>query len=432
MIAKIGKGENLLGALSYNHLKVDNEQAAVLLTNKIAESMDGKYSAAHINKYFEPYLIANKNTEKIVRHISLNPDPNDQVTNEYFKDIAQEYMEKMGYGNQPYIVYKHNDIDRAHIHIVTVCVDLSGTKISDSHDHPRSMAICREIERKFGLIPATEKQQADSTKKFKPINYKEGDIKSQIASVIRYLPKYYKFQSMGAYNALLSLFNITAEKVNGELNGQQKSGLVYFALNENGEKNSNPFKASKFGPHAGLPFLENQFALSRAYYKAGVPKNSLKNTIEIALHTTSDELNFKSHLVEQGINAVIRRNEAGRIYGVTFIDHESKSVWNGSQLGKNLSANAFNDLWLNHGVQYREVVEKSTNMPAKSTEEDPEISHKLHSIFNFLTEPGGVQFENVGLLDSISGIISDAQGEDYEEIDFENRMKKKRKKGRKR
>lgn len=432
MIAKIGKGENLIGALSYNHLKVDNEKGAVLLTNKIAESMDGKYSAAHINKYFEPYLIANKNTEKMVRHISLNPDPKDQVTNENFKDIAQEYMIKMGYGNQPYIVYKHNDIDRAHIHIVTVCVDLSGTKISDSHDHPRSMAICREIERKFGLIPATEKQKVDSRQKFRPVNYKEGDIKSQIASVVRYLPQYYKFQSMGAYNALLSLFNITAEKVSGELNGQQKSGLVYFALNENGEKNSNPFKASKFGPIAGLPFLESQFGLSRAYYKVGEPKNSLKKIIEVAMHTTSSEVNFKSHLVEQGINVVIRKNETGRIYGITFIDHESKSVWNGSQLGKDLSANIFNDLWSTDRINRTNEIEKSTNIPVKTNGEAPAASNQLHSIFNFLGEAGSNHFENVGLYDGIAGIIPDSQGEDYEEIDFENRMKRKRRKGRKR
>lgn len=432
MIAKIGKGENLIGALLYNQQKLDIEKGEVLLTSKIPESLNGRYTVSHINRYFEPYLIANKHTEKLVRHISLNPDPQDKVTDENFRSIAQEYMEKMGYGNQPYIVYKHNDIDRTHIHIVTVCVDLRGNKISDSHDHPKSMAVCREIERKFGLIPATEKQQADSEQKFRPVSYKEGDIKSQIASVVRYLPKYYKFQSLGTYNALLSLFNIMAEKVSGELNGEPKSGLIYFAVNETGEKASNPFKASKFGANAGLPTLEKHFKLSRDCFTSTELKKSLKNTIEIAIHSTTNESNFKSHLVEQGINVVIRRNESGRIYGVTFIDHQSRSVWNGSQLGKNLSANPFNDLWLNHDQQYRELIEKGTNMPTKSTVDAPAMSHKLHSIFNFLSESGSFHLETVGLFDGIAGVIPDFQGEDYEEIDFENRMKKKRRKGRKR
>lgn len=44
---------------------------------------------------------------------------------------------------------------------------------------------------------------------------------------------------------------------------------------------------------------------------------------------------------------MVHRNDAGRIYGMTFIDHNSKTVWNGSRLGKELSANVFNDYWNN-------------------------------------------------------------------------------------
>ena len=122
MIAKIGKGSNMYGAILYNQQKVDNENGAVLLLNKIPDTMNGKYSVSYFNKCFEPYLSANIKTEKTVRHISLNPDPADKVSDEQFTDMAQEYMERMGYGNQPYIVFKHTDIDRTHIHIVSTCV----------------------------------------------------------------------------------------------------------------------------------------------------------------------------------------------------------------------------------------------------------------------------------------------------------------------
>ncbi|WP_039889527.1 hypothetical protein [Chryseobacterium populi] len=67
------------------------------------------------------------------------------------------------------------------------------------------------------------------------------------------------------------------------------------------------------------------------------------NTVELAIHITNSETEFKKQLKEQGINAVVRRNESGRIYGIMFIDHESRSVWNASQLDRNLSANRFND-----------------------------------------------------------------------------------------
>ena len=60
-------------------------------------------------------------------------------------------MQKMGYGNQPYITYKHTDTHNTHIHIVSVCVDEQGKKISDAYEHRRSMTACRELEVDFGL-----------------------------------------------------------------------------------------------------------------------------------------------------------------------------------------------------------------------------------------------------------------------------------------
>src|SRR5690606_15356872 len=155
----------------------------------------------------------------------------------------------------------------------------------------------------------------------------------------------YSYASFGAYNALLLLFNITAEEVKGELHGQPKNGLVYFALNGQGEKASNPFKASLFGKQAGLDGLQSQFAKAKAKMKADPIRAVRKSTIVVAMHSSTDEADLKKPPVEPGSNSGGRRNGEGRIYGMTFIDHESRTVWNGSALGKNLSANVFNDWW---------------------------------------------------------------------------------------
>lgn len=347
MIAKIGKGSNMYGAILYNQQKVDNENGAVLLLNKIPDTIDGKYSVQYFNKCFEPYLSANIKTEKTVRHISLNPDPADKVSDEQFTEIAQEYMERMGYDNQPYIVLKYTDIDRTHIHIVSTCVGIDGKKIRDDYDHQRSMTICRDLETKYNLNKAIEQEQKQTNKVFKPVNYKNGDIKSQIASVVRHLPKYYGYSNMGSYNALLSLFNITVEEVKGERNGQSVNGLVYVALDENGNKTSNPFKASLFGKGAGVTQLQKYFEQSKEKMKTNPARSVLKNAIELAIHTTNSATEFEKQLVEEGINTVVRRNDNGRIYGITFIDHESRSVCNASQLDRNLSANLFNEWWNN-------------------------------------------------------------------------------------
>ncbi|WLD23227.1 conjugal transfer protein MobB [Flavobacterium dauae] len=419
MIAKIGKGSNMYGAILYNQQKVDNENGAVLLLNKIPDTVDGKYSVAYFNKCFEPYLSANIKTEKTVRHISLNPDPADKVNDEQFTEIAQEYMERMGYGSQPYIVFKHTDIDRTHIHIVSTCVGINGKKIPDDYDHPRSMAICRDLEQKYNLNKATKQEHKQTDKIFKKVEQQKGDIKSQIASVVRHLPKYYSFSTMGSYNALLSLFNITAEEVKGERNGQTVNGLVYVALDENGNKASNPFKASLFGKDAGIIQLQKNIEQSKEKMRTNPVRSILKNTVELAIHTTSNETDFKKELTEQGINTVVRRNNEGRIYGMTFIDHESRSVWNGSQLDRNLSANVFNDWW-NNGNKPELKIQDNPVSKAKEIDNVP-----TKDLFEFISQEHSTN-SDLGLF----SLLPDAQGEDYEEEQFANRMKKK-KKGRK-
>ncbi len=414
MIAKIGKGSNMYGAILYNQQKIDNENGAVLLLNKIPDTIDGRYSTQYFNKCFEPYLSANIKTEKTVRHISLNPDPADKVSDEQFADMAQEYMERMGYGNQPYIVFKHTDIDRTHIHIVSTCVGIDGKKIPDDYDHPRSMAICRDLETKYNLNKALEQEQKQVNKVFKPVNHKNGDIKSQIASVVRHLPKYYSYSTMGSYNVLLSLFSITAEEVKGERNGQPVNGLVYVALDKNGNKVSNPFKASLFGKDAGVTELQKHFEQSKEKMKTNPARSVLKNTVELAIHTTNNETEFKKQLVEQGINTIVRKNESGRIYGITFIDHESRSVWNGSQLDRNLSANMFNDWWNNGNKPELKIQDN----PVSKANEIDNVPTK--DFFEFLSNEHSSN-SDLGLF----SLLPDAQSEDYEEEQFANRMKKR-------
>lgn len=419
MIAKIGKGSNLYGALSYNQQKVDKKKGAVLMLNKIPETLDGRYSATYLHSCFEPYLQANIKTEKMVRHISLNPDPKDKVSDGQFIEMAQEYMERMGYGNQPYVVFKHTDIDRTHIHIVSTCVGIDGRKIPDDYDHPRSMAICRDMDQKYNLHRAAKKGQKQANKVFKPVDYQSGDIKSQIASVVRHLPKYYSFSTLGSYNALLSLFNITAEEVKGQRNGKTVNGLVYVALDKNGNKVSNPFKASIFGKDAGIVQLQKHFEQSKEKMKTNSARSVLKNTVEITMNTANNETDFKKQLTDQGINTVVRRNTNGRIYGITFIDQEGRTVWNGSALNRNLSANAFNDWWNNGNKPELKI----QDIPVSKKETLDDLPP--NKPFEFLSQEHSPNANN-----GLFSLLPDVQDEDYEELYFANRMKKKKKKRR--
>jgi len=426
MIAKIARGKSLFGALSYNMDKVKNNTATVLAGHKIIESPDGSFTLQQITNSFQVHLAANRKTEKPVVHISLNPDPDDKVSDNHYKRLAKDYMEKMGYGKQPFIVFKHSDIERTHVHIVTVCVDEDGRKISDTFEKRRSMAACRELERDYNLKTAVDKKQNRTESIFKPVNYKTGDTKSQMAAVIRYLPKYYQYTTLGTYNALLSLFNITAEEVKGQYNGTARQGLVYVALNEKGEKVSNPFKASLFGKSAGYEQMQAHFNKSSEQMQNSSDRSTLKTTIGKAILTTNNENEFKESLKGLGINTVVRRTADNRIYGITFIDHQSRSVWNGSHLGKNLSAGVFNDWW-NNGIKPKidlqtpgsEKLATSTNqsIPQNKTSEN-QTNPSLSNAANAMS-------------DIFGGLLPQTQVEDYEEEAFARQMKK-RSRGRKR
>jgi hypothetical protein len=423
MIAKIGRGSNLYGVLAYNQLKIDKENGQILFTNKIIETPNGHYSVTQLAQSFEPYMIANRNTEKPALHISLNPDPKDNVSDEKFMEMAEEYMQEMGYGEQPFIVFKHTDIDRTHIHIVSVCIDEDGKKISDKFEKRRSMNLCREMESKYGLIPATEKERQQYDKIFRPVDYHKDDIKSQIASVIRHLPKHYQFQTLGEYNALLSLFNITTEKVEGELHGKMHRGLLYIPLKKNGERAGHPFKASLFGKSAGLEDLDLHFSKCKETLKDDAAKATLKATISIAMQTTNNEVDFKKHLAENGVNTVVRRNETGRVYGITFIDHNSKTVWNGSRLGKDFTANTFNDDWNNKTkFEIKEPLQQQPILPKLNDMEDVP-NEKPHPLFDFVYSD---KQEDI-IIEALGGLLPEAQGEDNEEQNFANKIKKKRK-----
>lgn len=347
MIAKISHGGSLYGVLAYNQIKVDELHADVLFGNRIIELPgDNPYTIEHISRSFGDYLTANRKTEKPILHISLNPDPKDCVSEEQFIKLAEQYMQRMGFGDQPYIVYRHNDIGREHLHIVSVRVDETGRAISDSYEHERSMKVCRELEQQFDLTPATQKEWKEGLP-LSPVDYEGGNLKGQLAGVIRPIAREWRFQTLGEYRAVLSLYGITVDEVKGEYGGREYHGLSYSATDKDGNKVGKPFKSSVFGKEAGIAALEKRMLSSAAWVKSH--KDIATDTaarIASAMQTAGrDRALFERELMRQGIGVVFRTNDAGRIYGATFINHADKTVFNGSRLGKEFSANVFNDLF---------------------------------------------------------------------------------------
>ena len=347
MVANIRSGSSPGGALYYNKEKVDRNEAEVLHWHKMLEPFD-KYGRLDIDACMEsfwPYLEANRRTINTVFHASLNPSPEDRLTDDQLRDIANEYMQKMGYGDQPYIVFKHKDIAREHIHIVSLRVDEQGRKINDSHEFDRSMSVLRDLECKHNLHPSVKGQEQTDTPGLRKVNYKEGNVKQQISSVVRTCLRNYRCSSFGEFRTLLERFNVSIEERTGTIEGRDYAGIVYGALTDDGYGVGTPFKSSKIGKDVAYKALQTYYAKSEERLKEPGAFDHLRHTIKgaMSLHNTRDE--FRQLLKADGIDAIFRINPERRIYGVTFIDHTNGIAANGLVLGKEFSANTFNELY---------------------------------------------------------------------------------------
>ena len=345
MIAKISSTANLGGALGYNFKKVRQEEATVLLANGLYQNQDGKYSMEQVLSDMRQLILDKCRTKNTVFHCSLNPHPDEKLSDERLVQIAKEYMEALGYGKQPYIVFKHNDIAREHIHIVSLRVDSKGRKINDKYEGRRSKKITDALEKKYHLIPSSkvsEKPTAETPK----VNVVQRNIKEQVANTVRSVLKHYSFCSLGELNAVLRKYNLAVEEVKTEYRGKRNDGLVYVPTDDKGNKMSTPIYASDIGRGVGHAAIQNKMQKSKEAVKLLIP--SVRRKVLEVMHTSPQtEERLRQRLERQGLRVVIRKNDNGRIYGITFIDDEKGITLNGSRLGKGYAANKFNEYFSN-------------------------------------------------------------------------------------
>ena len=401
----------------------------MLGANKIILPADGQIDIARMVENFNAFMPKTGKTQKPVLHISLNPHPDDRLTEQQYEILAREYLEKLGFGEQPYIIYKHEDIDRHHIHIVTVNVNEQGKRLNQDFLFRRSKKITTELEEKYNLHKAQrEKITPDMPiKKVDP----SGDIKRQVANTVKMVGMRYKFQTLGEYNAVLSLYNIRCEQTGGRVNGREYHGLVYFATDDEGKVIANPFKASRLGKFASRTAIDSRF--EKAKDKIDVAPT--RSRVVDALARATDKDDFTAKLKDCGIDVVFRYTDEGRIYGVTFIDHNTMTVLNGSRLGKQFSANALNEKFNTPQAQATNdvpvpdtpviVQEQTTDIQAPSDEQQHTADSQRQSVDSHsTTDYGDSDFTLPGL-----DLFQPGQSFNPDEEEFRRRMQRKKKKG---
>lgn len=411
MVAKITVGTSLYGALAYNGMKVNEGEGKLLAVNKVFDDGSGRVDIARAVEDFRRYMPENVRTRNKVIHISLNPHPDDRLTDMEMEQLAREYLEKLGYGDQPFLIFKHEDIGRHHLHIVSVNVDERGRRLNKDFIHRRSKRITTELERKYGLHPADRRQHRHDNP-LRKVDVSQGDVKRQVANTAKAVMAAYRFQTMGEYRALLSLYNVTVEEARGNVDGREYHGLVYAATDDAGNRVGNPFKASRIGKSVGYEAVRRRFEFSKGQIRDKRPADRTRKTVAAALARTYRKEEFIALLHAKGVDVVFRHTDEGRIYGATFIDHRTGCVLNGSHLGKEFSANALQEHFT---LPYADT----PPLPFTVTEDTPQAN--IHSYEEY--DEG--HSTGLGLLGG------DASGAQAEEAAFERDLKRKRKKRRK-
>ena len=437
MVPNITSGSSFYGVIAYNKIKVDDGTAKVLWHPKIAADTSGNVPIENCVQAFEPYIALNSHVRKPVIHISLNPSPKDILSEEQMTVLVQEFMEKFGYGNQPYVVWLHEDIDRKHMHIVSVRIDETGEKINHNREAIRAHNICREMEVKYGLHPTLGEHGERELLSLQKVDYPKGNVKAQVKHTARTLLECYNCHSHAEYNTLLNLYNVTVYEIRGSVDGKKYHGVMYGALDDDGQQVGTPFKSSKFGKVFGYEALQKKFAASVGKVKKDKLAERARLEIIKAMQDISTKEDFARRLKEADIEVVYRINPEGRLYGITFIDHTTRTVFNGSRLGKAFSANVFNELFNNPDADRERLIPQPEQEPSrqeretKAEERQEGVEYRQQENQNQNESSGSlIDTSALGAVDIFSVLMEDDHTHEYIDPAFRYGRKKKKKRRR--
>lgn len=332
---------NASKALNYNEQKLQKGLAVCIGGNGCLVAAD------QLNFYQKLAFIENRNslnqraTTKTL-HVSLNFSPIEEFTPDQLMSIAADYMQQLGFGNQPYFVYQHHDAGHPHVHMISSCIRADGTRINTHNIGRNQSEFARKyVEVKYQLEKAENHRRTNAMSiqpfKLEKLEYGKSETRRGIASIVQAVMGTYNFTSLPEYNAVLRQFNVIADRGAEDSFTFRKNGLVYRVLDEQGEKKGVPIKASALPGNPGVKNLNLKFEYNRKHREP--LRLKLKALLDNALTKSPKSIaELSSELKDQNVHVLTRKNEEGRIYGITFVDQGNRSVFNGSEIGKTYSA----------------------------------------------------------------------------------------------
>lgn len=326
----------------YNERKVEQGQARLLLASGFGVEIERLNTLAKIGR-FAKLTDLNTRSKLNAVHVVLAFDPSEKPPVEVLQKLSMDYMEGIGFGDQPFLVYQHFDAAHPHLHVVTTPIQADGKRISlHNLGRDKSEPLRVELEQRYGLVKA---KGMDRSRPFAVLpldielaRYGERPLKRSIANVVGSVLRDYRFESLGGFNAVLRRFGVMAEPGAEGSKMEAHQGLVYSLVDGDGKRVGLPIKASSLGGRPTLARLEARFVGSKVHLQKLRPLVREKVDRVLARGKALDRSVFAEELAKLGLDLVVRHAADGRVFGVTFVDHGLKCAVNGSSLGKGYSA----------------------------------------------------------------------------------------------
>ncbi|MCY0970560.1 relaxase/mobilization nuclease domain-containing protein [Chryseobacterium wangxinyae] len=315
MIIKIlGSSGSDFHGIKYNDKKVENGKGELMLMKNFPSFINESSNQQQVRDYLKS-VSKNEKVKKPQLHAVISTKFQNHSKDDLTK-VAENFMEEMGYGMQPFIVVFHKDTDNNHIHIVSTRVDKqTGKKINDSYERLKAQkALGITMEKLYGQKPEEELE--------KLLNYKISSL-NQLETLLN-RNGYKRGKNTNDENS----FNIFK---NGVIQQKLAANQIVFDNSQN-DKRAKQIKAilSKYKELYSNKVFKVE---DKRYQESMLPKENLRE------NDSNMKIAFESELQKKlkdvfGIDMVFHQKEDKNPFGYTVIDHKTGKVYKGSDIMK--------------------------------------------------------------------------------------------------
>jgi hypothetical protein len=361
MVSIVESSRDTRSTLLYNEEKLEQKKAIFLGAFNYWEE-DSQLTTDTKLQRLRDLTALNERSQAKTIHFSLNFHPDEQLEDLKMRQIAREFLQKIDFGDQPALVYRHIDAGHPHAHIVTVNIRPDGSRIDNDKRSPHHLQkVCAALERRHGLKPAGMHNAMNHWRQEPQyalrLEYGKTPTKIGIETVLAYVLPKFNYTTLEELNAVLKLYNVQADR--GSEYGQMylSRGLYYRMIDEKGVKVGAPIKASSLENKPTLDYLENRYLANRLTRRQNVERLETKVLISLKIGNTASLGNWKKSLIRERVEAVTlripnRRKQAPAGeehqtqrsvqpfdgHGFYYVDFDSRTVVRDTELGPNYTA----------------------------------------------------------------------------------------------